>query len=191
MTKKVIFFNGPPRCGKDTSVNRLVKLYMDAEHIKFSDPMKEALPVFFGLSKNETYMIENKKEEKLEELLGMSWREVQISLSETWAKPTFSKEVFGKIALNKIKKSNSSLFFISDSGFVEEAATIINSIGENNCLLIRLYREGCDFSKDSRSYWEHPFKNITEIIIHNNSDIRSLVQECMLKIDGWMQNDNI
>lgn len=185
--KKVVFFNGPPRCGKDTVVKRLLKLNIyNSQEIKFSSPLKESLPIFFGLSAEEVNNLEMNKEVSSDLLLGKSWREAQISLSETWAKPIFGKDVFGKIALNKIYSGKKDISFISDSGFLSEAETVINSLGQENCLLVRMYRIGCDFSKDSRSYWSHDYKQLKEIHIHNDSTIEKLVNNTITEIDKWL-----
>ena len=84
MNKKVVFFNGPPRSGKDLAVTSLMDCYDNVEHIKFSAPLKTALPVFFGLSPSQAVRLEQTKDTKTDDLLGMSFREAQISLSENW-----------------------------------------------------------------------------------------------------------
>lgn len=188
--KRVVFLNGPPRCGKDTITNQLVSMLPDSENVKFSAPLKEALPVFFGISDEYVEALEQHKELPFSRLLDKTWREVQISLSETWAKPTFGKEVFGQIATNKIKASNNSLFFISDSGFPEEANAVVREIGRLNCLLVRVIREGCDFSNDSRSYWKNETE-IPEISIENNSSIDEISRKMYNIIIGWEYGDSI
>jgi len=189
MNKKVVFFNGPPRSGKDLAVTSLMDCYDNVEHIKFSAPLKTALPVFFGLSPSQAVRLEQTKDTKTDDLLGMSFREAQISLSENWAKPTFGEGVFGEIALNNIKRSSNSLFFISDSGFYEEAKCLVEALGEDNCLLIRLSRKGYDFTNDSRSYWDHEY-NMKEVEIKNDSNPMNLIYSCISEIDGWRKNDN-
>lgn len=187
--KKIIFFNGPPRCGKDTASNGLLSHYEKSENVKFSESLKSSLPKFFGISDDYIKVLEIHKEFPLEILLGKTWREVQISLSEHWAKPIFGKDVFGRIASNRIKHSNNEIFFISDSGFYEEAHTLVEDFGIENCLLIRVKREGYDFSSDSRSYWNN-IDDIYETAVYNNKDINSLIETCIKEINRWLNNDN-
>lgn len=185
INKKIIFFNGPPRSGKDTIVNELLKKYSSCENIKFSNPLKTALPVFFGLSKEQIDCLEIDKETPKEYFFDNSWRQVQILLSEVWAKPTFGKKVFGKITLNIIKNSNSQLFLVSDSGFQEEAESLIEYFGKENCLLIRVKRDGTDFNNDSRSYWKNVYE-IEDITLHNNKTISAAVDKTNEIINNWV-----
>ena len=53
-----------------------------------------------------------------------------------------------------------SAFTITDSGFGPEALPIIKMFDPENCTLIRVRRDGCDFSGDSRSYVDLPVKTI-------------------------------
>lgn len=185
MNKKIIFFNGPPRSGKDTIVNRLLKRYLYCENIKFSNPLKTALPVFFGLSKEQIDSLESEKETPKDYLLGKSWRETQISLSEDWAKKIFGSRVFGDITLNVVKNSPNQLFLISDSGFQEEAGSLIEYFGKDNCLLLRISRKGTNFSNDSRSYWKNIY-DIDDITLHNDKSIEAAVDKTNEIINNWI-----
>jgi len=185
MNKKIIFFNGPPRSGKDTIVNELLKRYSSCENIKFSNPLKTALPVFFGLSQQQINLLEIEKEIPKDYLLGKSWREAQISLSEEWAKPVFGSRVFGDITLNIIKNSTNQLFLVSDSGFQEEAGSLIDFFGNDNCLLIRIARDGTNFDNDSRSYWKNIY-DIDDVTLHNNKTIQAAVDKTNEIINYWI-----
>lgn len=185
MNKKIIFFNGPPRSGKDTIVNELLYRYTSTINIKFSNPLKTALPVFFGLTSKQLDELERDKETPSDLLLGRSWREVQILLSESWAKPTFGTQVFGNITLNVIKNSDKQLFLISDSGFQEEAGAVVDYFGKDNCLLIRIQRDGTDFNNDSRSYWKNIY-DIEDITLHNNKSIEAAVDKTNKIINSWI-----
>jgi len=176
ITKKLVLLNGPPRCGKDTAagiisdiMNTKARIKV-AENLKFSAPLKESLPVFFGLSTKQVEFLEQHKEEPHEWLLGFSWRQVQIDMSEKYAKLIFGQDVFGRIAQNKLRNSTSEWFFVSDSGFVQEARALVDVVGVDNSLLVRIIRTGTDFSKDSRSYWENSL-GIKELQIENNGTV--------------------
>lgn len=187
MSKKIIFFNGPPRVGKDTLVTGLLNKFPTARNIKFSTPLKSALPVFFGLTENQISKLEEDKDTPRDYFLGKSWRTVQISLSEDWAKPVYGKRVFGNITKNIIENdSYSNIFLISDSGFQEEAGALIDHFGKENCLLIRLSREGTNFDNDSRSYWENIF-DIQEITIYNDKSIEAGIDKAQDVIIRWIE----
>lgn len=185
INKKIIFFNGPPKSGKDTIVNELLKRYSNTVNIKFSNPLKTALPVFFGLTDKQIEYLEKNKETPSDLLLGKSWREVQILLSENWAKPIFGSRVFGNITLNIIKNSNNQLFLISDSGFQEEAGSLIEYFGQDNCLLLRVAREGTSFNNDSRSYWKNIYE-VEDITLHNDKSIEAAVDKTDKIITSWI-----
>jgi hypothetical protein len=187
MNKKIVFFNGPPRVGKDTLVNGLLSRFPTARNIKFSTPLKSALPIFFGLTKDQISTLEQVKDVPRADFLGNSWREVQISLSEDWAKPTFGKTVFGDITCNIIKADQyANIFLISDSGFQEEAGALVEQFGKENCLLIRLKREGTNFNRDSRSYWENIF-DIKEITLYNDKSIEAGINKTQEIIIRWIE----
>ena len=186
MNKKIVFFNGPPRVGKDTLVNGLLRRFPNSQDIKFSNPLKIALPVFFGLTQNQLDTLEQDKESPKDYLLGKSWREVQISLSEEWAKPVFGKRVFGNITKNIIDNNSNNIFLISDSGFQEEAAALVEHFGKENCLLIRLKRKDTNFDNDSRSYWENIF-DIKEITLYNDKSIEAGIDKAQEIIIRWIE----
>lgn len=186
MSKKIVFFNGPPRVGKDTLVNGLLRRFPTSQDIKFSNPFKASLPAFFGLTQNQLDTLEQDKESPKDYLLGKSWREVQISLSEDWAKPIFGKRVFGNIAKNIIDNNSNNIFLISDSGFQEEAAALVEHFGKENCLLIRLKRKDTNFDNDSRSYWENIF-DIKEITLYNDKSIEAGISKAQDIIIRWIE----
>lgn len=187
MSKKIVFFNGPPRVGKDTLVMGLLNKFPTSRNIKFSTPLKTALPVFFGLTQAQIDALEQNKDTPRNYFLGKSWRDVQISLSEDWAKPTFGKRVFGDITKNIIEnEDDANIFLISDSGFQEEAAALVEQFGKENCLLIRLKREGTNFDNDSRSYWENIF-DIKEITLYNDKSIEAGIDKAQEIIIRWIE----
>jgi hypothetical protein len=189
MNKKIVFFNGPPRVGKDTLVMGLLNRFPTARNIKFSTPLKDSLPVFFGLTQEQINNLEENKNTPRAYFLGNSWREIQISLSEDWAKPIFGKRVFGDITKNIIENDHdSNIFLISDSGFQEEAAALVEQFRKENCLLIRLKREGTNFDRDSRSYWENIF-DIKEITLYNDKSIEAGIDKAQEIIIRWIERN--
>lgn len=79
-----------------------------------------------------------------------SKREFLIHMSENVIKPSFGKDAFGKAFVNSLPEDG--IVFVSDSGFPEELQPVIEHVGEENVLVIRIQRESCSFEGDSRDY---------------------------------------
>ena len=170
----VVLFNGPPYSGKDTVVDYFVKLYNPTfKSYKFSAPLKDGIASIFQLNKAQVNLLEDTKEVPNDLLMGLSYRQAQIWLSEEVMKPKFGKTIFGKIALNNM--SMPRVYLVSDSGFMEEAKTIVESL-EHKVILIRIKRPGYDFTNDSRSYWENTL-GIKDYVVTNDSTIANLVEQ--------------
>jgi hypothetical protein len=155
-TRKLILFNGPRHSGKDTAADHVWSVFPDTMRFKMSRPLKDGIKAFFNLTDAQVAYLESKKTEPDELLFGNSYVDVQISMSEYWAKDKFGMRVFGKLALREIQASPSKLFVCSDSGFDYEAAPLLRYFGVPNVLLVRLHRPGKTFEGDSRSYIDLP-----------------------------------
>ncbi len=174
MTHKIILINGPPHSGKDEA-GKILRRTRGARLYKMSRPLKEGLREFFGLSIDAMKLsIEPNKDEHVVESFRtprdsvMSWREVQISLSEEWAKPCFGKDILGRLAVSYLRQPTSfNMTVITDSGFREEALPLIYAFGPENCLLITLSREDCTFEGDSRDYIELDDLGVTTVALNN------------------------
>lgn len=152
----VIIFNGPPGTGKDEACLFFQKLgYM---HLSFKEELFKETFKFFGVSKDwfmkdyDNRAIKERPEDDLQ--IGgkkLSRRDAMIYVSEQYIKPKYGKDYFGK-QLSKYITSD-GLFCISDGGFQEELSPIINKFGAESITIIQLTREGCDFSSDSRRYF--------------------------------------
>lgn len=98
-------------------------------------------------------------------------------------KPLHGVEVFGKVLANYIRASHSDLFFVSDSGFRPEAEVLVREFGAQNVMLIRIHREGFDFTlpggkKDSRDYVNLDDLGVESHDLENvNGDLNALVSE--------------
>jgi hypothetical protein len=162
----------------------------NAYHFKFSAPIKAAIKAAFDLSDEDVRYLETIKTTPTPILLGKSYVEVQISFSENWAKLFFGQDVFGQIAERKLtyvaNETGTQLFVCSDSGFAVEAWPIINTIfGKENTLLVRISREGKDFTDDSRSYIDLP--GVDTIRIENNETLSNYHGAIDDLITFWLQ----
>jgi hypothetical protein len=189
MARKIVFLNGPPRSGKDTAAKFIHREFMHAPHyatlLKFSKPLKESCQALYDVSDSELREFEQDKELPRDKLLGQSWRQAQISMSEEYMKPVFGQDVFGRLLFRRFREAPSGMGIISDSGFEQEAVPLIQAYGVDNCLIVQLQREGCTFEGDSRSYWELP--DVTRVEVNNMFDLEMFEQQIVRIVSKWLQ----
>lgn len=161
MDTKVIFFNGPPRCGKDTAAKYLFQTRKGVVFDRFSMPCKMAFAALLThagkqANINEFGDLEPYESTKGDNIpwLGVSYRQWQIDFSEKFMKPLYGDDIFARLFIerNREQKGKAKLIVIPDSGFASEVGPIVDHFGEKNCLLVRTHRPGYDFTGDSRSY---------------------------------------
>lgn len=109
----------------------------------------------------------NVKEEPKSALMCRSRREALIHVSEDIIKPKYGKSFFGEKVAEKIQ--DGVHYAISDGGFSEEIAPILERISAEDIILVQLLREGCSYSSDSRRYFNGDLKK--EIIVGKPSFI--------------------
>jgi len=148
----IVIFNGPPGSGKDAAASYFKKLgfkHLSFKHVLFRETARE-----FDVSYNwfmDDYDNREVKERPEERLRGLSRREALIYTSEEVIKPRYGKDFFGVCVAKEVRDDVD--YCISDGGFVEELVPLINRVGADNIILVQLTREGCDYSSDSRRYF--------------------------------------
>lgn len=169
---KIIVLNGPPGCGKDTIATHIQNRLFDAEVVTFKDPMFNVAIAMLPMSEADFFERYNDRELKelpWDALGGLTCRQFMIKISEEWMKPLLGKDIFGRLAVSAVEKlgyGGTTLCIFSDSGFQEEFTFLQDAFGKENVHLIRLEREGFDFTGDSRNYIAaegSPFTNISLI----------------------------
>lgn len=190
--RKIVFLNGPPYSGKDTAGRYLSDRFGTvgpyyARCFKFSAPLKAATRAFFSLSDNDVEHFSQReyKDEPHELFGGMSYREVQITLSEKWAKEHIGDDAFGRMMLNQIEASAAQMAIITDSGFESEAWPLVKEFGIGNCLNIHIQREGTSFEGDSRSYWEIP--GMTTVDLYNVMTLDMFEKQVVRTVEKWLE----
>jgi hypothetical protein len=168
----VVFLNGPPRSGKDTAGRIITDAVPGARAVKFAHALKVATHALFAglqgrqvdlgrygygvgnfheLHEDDVY--EFCKGDPRPEFYGKTPREAYIAVSELLCKPLFGKQFFGGVLADEIRRDpDVPMWVITDSGFADEAQPIIDTVGRENCTLVRLHRDGCTFAGDSRGY---------------------------------------
>ena len=183
MNKKIILFNGPPGAGKDT-VAELLAFKYSGKVEKFAAPIKENCRNIYGLTQEQWNQVDGSQEAKAqphEFFFGQTCRQVQINFSELFLKPTHDKFIFGNLLARRLKQAYNNLFFISDSGFAEEAMFLETEFGSENIFLIRLHREGHTYDGDSRSYVH--LETVQSLDIENNGSI----EDTITKIEEFLK----
>ena len=82
--------------------------------------------------------------------INLSIRMAMIYISELVMKPRFGENYFGVARAKSIVEGEIAVD--SSCGFIEELPPLIERLGQENILLIRVHREGATFEGDSRSY---------------------------------------
>jgi hypothetical protein len=172
---RVVFFNGPPRSGKDTAAQRLAHAYSPrgAKLDRFALPIKGAFSGTFRVYQDE-FGNHPEYEDIREEIMpatGVTYRQWLIDFSEKFMKPLYGSDIFGRLFVDRLSTYNESVVFVPDSGFQSEIEPVIDALGPENILLVRIHRPGFDFSGDSRSYIYDVHPDVREIDIVNDGTI--------------------
>lgn len=180
---EVIILNGPPGSGKDTIADYLEKERYVDKHIRFKDALFDITGAIYRTGAEFVKSFSYDQVEKMkprEEFNGLSQREALIFVSENVIKPSYGKDYFGKAVAKTIQlhaafariedpnNLNGTLRYVtSDGGFKEEIEPLVGA--GFKVILIRLHRDGCDFSKDSRKYLYNTAH--VEVDVYNNGTI--------------------
>ena len=149
----IVIFNGPPASGKDEAAS-LYKEKYGFGNLSFKYQLFKETIKHFDVDERwfmEGYNDRTQKEKSEFALQGMSRREAMIHVSEDIIKPKKGLDYFGKSVAEEIFEDKN--YALADGGFVEELEPIIEKVGADNIVIVQLTREGCDYSSDSRKYF--------------------------------------
>jgi len=183
---KILFFNGPPRCGKDTSaiftmnrfslggfkVNEAGWRQPDPSKFvrfdRFAMPIKRAFAGMVAADIDRFGNVEPYESAKGEVIpwLGVSYRQWQIDFSEKFLKG-YGQDIFAKLFVQRNSDARCNAIVVPDSGFAEEVAPVAEHFGLDNILLVRIHRPGFDFTGDSRSYLHGVVPNEVDVTNDN------------------------
>jgi len=162
MTKKIILFNGPPRCGKDTAANTVLKYrFNETFQYKMAYPLKQACHTLLGLQ-GSLEDLEYLKELplKFENPDDLTLRQFYIHISENVSKPLFGNDIFGRLAIEYLTQTDKKIITISDCGFADEIEPIMNHFNHDDIVLVKITRPTTSFAGDSRSHISLPLQTI-------------------------------
>ncbi len=152
---KVLLINAPPHAGKDTAaaaIRRYNNVTRDIILERFSMPLKRAFAGTMGLSCDALGTVEpweRRKEQRID-VLGVSYRDWQIVMSQNFMKPLCGEDIFARLLWERIAifERTPLLIIIPDCGFQVEADYLIERMKPEDVFLLRIERAGCDW--DSR-----------------------------------------
>ena len=183
---KIVILNAPKGVGKDVAAAHIRRNTVKTSHMEFKEPLIKLAKVIYNVTDAEWDSMYTRVNKELpqQKLNGKSPRDALIHISETVIKPNFGEDFFGNWAVgNVIKYENIGFrrFVFSDSGFPLEVQPIINHFGAENVTIVRVFREGHDYSGDSRGYLSPDMfeENVQFIDVYNNSDLKSYLSEML------------
>ena len=125
----------------------------------------------------------------------LSIRQAIIYISEVVVKPRWGEDWFGKERVSGIIGHENlvgigyfreSFLFTDDScAFVDELHPLIEHLGQENILLLRIHRDGFTFDGDSRSYI--PDGVITNTVdVYNNGTEQEYFKQVEKVVEEWL-----
>lgn len=149
--KFAVLLNGPPRSGKDTASDPLRDLFGDlCESLKFTRPVKDLTHSNAGLDVPHDHF-EELKDTPLDEFGGRTPRQAYIETG-TSLREKNGDDAVARMFVDMAVKSASPVILNDDVGGDMEAETVANTFGDDRVLVIRVHREGRDFSNDCRDW---------------------------------------
>jgi hypothetical protein len=202
--RRIILFNGPPRCGKDTAarfcfLNPQVAPSFFTVFDRMSMPIKKAFAAATNLNIDWQGNVEHWEKQKEEIILGfgVSYRQWQIDFSEKFMKPLYGEDIFGKLFIARQRRQHrDAITLVPDCGFNVEYKTLAAEYGEENILVIKIWRDGTTFAGDSRGYlkvgsimdWVGLNDIIHKNILHlsNNGTREEFELKVLTRVKEWL-----
>ena len=122
---------------------------------KFSAPLKEGLRTLLSIEQEDwdRMLKYGEKDKPQAQLNFLTPRAALIELSERYTKTLFGHDMFGYIAVRRLKRMvSASHIIVSDIGFTYEVPPLLEEWGPKKIRILQLGRPGCHFDNDSREY---------------------------------------
>ena len=212
-TSKMVLMNGPMNIGKDVAIDNLARCGVVLGRRECKERVHKMTQEFFEISEHDYFEIYNNRKTKEmpmerfsvsdaaavklgivpeflkrvcvgETKIPLSIREAMIYVSEVVAKPTFGKDYFGKWRADNLGECGN--YFDGSAGFEEELPPLIDEIGQENILLLRIHREGFEFGdNDSRNYI--PDGVIDNTVDIQNIDLTTYLEDVRQVVEGFLR----
>lgn len=177
---KFIFFNGPPRSGKNAVAERLLLRYPEWRQTALAEQLKLQAHAAYGLFDEDitggdpTYpanAFENTKDQPSKFFNGQTPRQAYIAYGE-WSKQLLGKDIWSRTCREYCHANPAPVWLITDLGFPED----LEAFTSDSFAIVQLSRDGCDFSNDSRSYVKD---NRADLLVQldNNRPLAATVHE--------------
>lgn len=184
----VVLLNGPPGSGKDTAGRALKSALLGVRLCKLAGALKRATHELYGIRDMADDAFEDRKNKPMVLFRGLTPRQAYIRVSEELVKPHFGADHFGRVLAQQIRQEAGMYrtFVVTDSGFAEEAAPIVQVVGPENVLLVRLHADGrgCSFAGDSRGHIDLP--GVRSIDITNDEDEAGFATRVVGFVSAWL-----
>lgn len=178
--QRLVMFNGPPRAGKDTAGQICQDvLGKDMTLTKFTTEVKNYAHASLGLE-CEFDHFEDLKDTPLPEFKGMTPREYYIETSRQLR--SVDVEAVSKLLIQKLPEIDTKFVINTDVGMDYEARALVDYYGAENCLLVRIKRDGKTFENDNRNWVSVP-EDCPVVDIQNTtkenflSELKEIIEE--------------
>ena len=186
----IILINGPPSSGKDTAAMFMKKYLLGSvREYKMSTTLKSGLQTLLGLEQEDwNRMLAYGAKDEPQLPLDITPREALIKLSEDYMKVLFGEDIFGHIAVRRLKRMVSAdHILITDIGFTYEVIPILEEFGSKKIRILKLSRPNCNYKKDSRSYLNTDSLKMTPYVadINNQYDLELFDAQVKSILKEW------
>ena len=166
----VVLFNGPPRSGKDSACEIIMKHYPEVHYAYFKEVLYKESAKILGLDFNFWASVcqngDLKDKPMLNTVAGetgamMTPRDILIYLAEKVLKPKYGQDFIARetantiaelIQLQREQNNEEAVIVVPDLGFDYEIDTVRKMIPDAHVISVAVYRPGFTFKGDSRSY---------------------------------------
>ena len=166
----VVLFNGPPRSGKDSACEIIMKHYPEVHYAYFKEVLYKESAKILGLDFNFWAKVCQNGDLKDLPMLIMSAgetgammtpRDILIYLAEKVLKPKYGQDFIARetantiaelIQLQREKSNEEAVIVVPDLGFDYEIDTVRKMIPDAHVISVAIHRPGFTFEGDSRNY---------------------------------------